>query len=110
MSAELNLKALPTEAYAVARVAHTVAKSLIALRPALSLCSTLVSLLLPLVRRCHPLWRFTARWYVAGFDRLAAWHALQACRSAIEGGIDTRKSENRAFFGPYASVSVGLGD
>jgi len=82
MSAELNLKALPTEAYAVARVAHTVAKSLIALRPALSLCSTLVSLLLPLVRRCHPLWRFTARWYVAGFDRLAAWHALQACRSA----------------------------
>jgi iron complex outermembrane receptor protein len=29
---------------------------------------------------------------------------------AIDGGIDTRKSEDRAFFGPYASISVGLGD
>ena len=29
---------------------------------------------------------------------------------AIDGGIDTRKSENRGFFGPYASISVGLGD
>jgi iron complex outermembrane recepter protein len=29
---------------------------------------------------------------------------------AIDGGIDTRKSENRGFFGPFASVSVGLGD
>jgi hypothetical protein len=28
---------------------------------------------------------------------------------AIDGGIDTRKSENRGFFGPFASVSVGLG-
>jgi hypothetical protein len=29
---------------------------------------------------------------------------------AIDGGIDTRKNENRAFNGPYASVSIGLGD
>ena len=29
---------------------------------------------------------------------------------AIDGGIDARKSENRGFFGPYASISVGLGD
>jgi len=29
---------------------------------------------------------------------------------AMDGGIDTRKSENRAFYGPYASVSVGIGD
>jgi iron complex outermembrane recepter protein len=30
--------------------------------------------------------------------------------NAIDGGIDARKSENRAFYGPYASVSIGLGD
>ena len=29
---------------------------------------------------------------------------------AMDGGIDTRKSENRAFYGPYASISIGLGD
>ena len=29
---------------------------------------------------------------------------------AIDGGIDTRKSENRSFFGPYATISIGLGD
>ncbi len=29
---------------------------------------------------------------------------------AIDGGIDVRKSENRAFYGPYASISIGLGD
>ncbi len=29
---------------------------------------------------------------------------------AIDGGIDARKNENRAFFGPYASISIGLGD
>ncbi|HEV2561797.1 MAG TPA: hypothetical protein VGT78_06615 [Rhizomicrobium sp.] len=27
---------------------------------------------------------------------------------AIDGGIDARKSENRGFFGPFASISVGL--
>ena len=30
--------------------------------------------------------------------------------NAIDGGIDTRKNENRAFYGPYASISIGLGD
>jgi iron complex outermembrane recepter protein len=30
--------------------------------------------------------------------------------NAIDGGIDTRKSENRGFFGPYASISIGLGN
>jgi len=29
---------------------------------------------------------------------------------AIDGGIDARKSTTRGFFGPFASVSVGLGD
>ncbi|HEV2560764.1 MAG TPA: hypothetical protein VGT78_01360 [Rhizomicrobium sp.] len=29
---------------------------------------------------------------------------------AMDGGIDTRKSENRGFFGPFASISIGLGD
>jgi hypothetical protein len=29
---------------------------------------------------------------------------------AMDGGIDTRKSENLGFHGPYASISVGLGD
>ena len=28
---------------------------------------------------------------------------------AMDGGIDTAKSENRGFYGPFASVSVGLG-
>lgn len=30
--------------------------------------------------------------------------------NAIDGGIDIHKSDNRSFFGPYASISVGLGD
>ena len=30
--------------------------------------------------------------------------------NAIDGGIDARKNENRGFNGPYASISVGLGD
>jgi len=29
---------------------------------------------------------------------------------AIDGGIATRKSENRWFFGPFASISIGIGD
>ncbi|HEV2560555.1 MAG TPA: hypothetical protein VGT78_00305 [Rhizomicrobium sp.] len=29
---------------------------------------------------------------------------------AMDGGIDTRKTENRGFFGPFASISFGLGD
>jgi len=30
--------------------------------------------------------------------------------NAIDGGIDARKEENRSFYGPYASISIGLGD
>ena len=30
--------------------------------------------------------------------------------NAIDGGLDMRKEENRGFFGPYASISIGLGD
>lgn len=30
--------------------------------------------------------------------------------SAIDGGIDTAKNENRGFYGPFASISVGIGD
>lgn len=30
--------------------------------------------------------------------------------NAMDGGIDKRKDENRAFFGPYASISIGIGD
>jgi hypothetical protein len=28
---------------------------------------------------------------------------------AMDGGIDTRRSENVGFFGPYANISIGLG-
>ena len=28
---------------------------------------------------------------------------------AMDGGIDTQKSENRGFFGPYAKISIGVG-
>jgi hypothetical protein len=28
---------------------------------------------------------------------------------AMDGGIDTSKSENRGFFGPFAAISIGLG-
>ena len=28
---------------------------------------------------------------------------------AMDGGIETRKSENVGFYGPFASVSVGIG-
>jgi len=30
--------------------------------------------------------------------------------NAVDGGIEARKSENRGFFGPFASISIGLGD
>lgn len=30
--------------------------------------------------------------------------------NSIDGGINVRKSEDRAFFGPYASISIGIGD
>lgn len=30
--------------------------------------------------------------------------------NAIDGGIDARKEETRGFYGPFASISIGLGD
>jgi len=30
--------------------------------------------------------------------------------NAIDGGIDTAKKEDRGFYGPFASISIGLGD
>jgi len=29
---------------------------------------------------------------------------------AMDGGMDTRKEQNRSFYGPFATVSIGLGD
>ena len=29
---------------------------------------------------------------------------------AIDGGVDARKTENLAFYGPFASISIGIGD
>jgi hypothetical protein len=29
--------------------------------------------------------------------------------NAIDGGIEAHRGENRGFFGPYASVRIGLG-
>jgi polyisoprenoid-binding protein YceI len=29
--------------------------------------------------------------------------------NAIDGGIDVRKEENRGFFGPFATIAIGLG-
>jgi hypothetical protein len=44
------------------------------------------------------------------------WHAIVSFGyradgffGAIDGGIDTYKSYNRGFFGPYANISIGLG-
>lgn len=47
------------------------------------------------------------RWPTA---RVSLGYRADVFLNAIDGGIDTRKSENRAFFGPYASISIGLGD
>ena len=30
--------------------------------------------------------------------------------SAVDAGIDTAKKEDRGFYGPFASISVGIGD
>jgi len=30
--------------------------------------------------------------------------------NAIDGGLDTRKEEDRSFYGPFASISIGIGD
>ena len=56
---------------------------------------------------------------LGGFAALS-WHLPDAKLSigyradfffnAMDGGVAARKSETRGFFGPYASISIGLGD
>jgi hypothetical protein len=41
--------------------------------------------------------------------RLSIGYRADFFFGAMDGGIDTRKSENVSFYGPFASVSVGLG-
>jgi hypothetical protein len=41
--------------------------------------------------------------------KVSAGYRADLFFGAIDGGIDTRKSENVGFYGPFASVSVGLG-
>jgi iron complex outermembrane recepter protein len=48
-------------------------------------------------------------WHVQDFKVSLGYH-VDFFVGAIDGGIDTRKSETLAFKGPYASISVGLGD
>lgn len=46
------------------------------------------------------------RWPVA---RISFGYRADMFFNVIDGGIDTSKSENRGFFGPYASISIGIG-
>jgi iron complex outermembrane receptor protein len=41
--------------------------------------------------------------------KMSAGYRADLFFGAMDGGIDTAKSENRGFYGPFASVSVGLG-
>jgi len=41
--------------------------------------------------------------------KISAGYRADLFFNAMDGGIDTRKSENVGFYGPFASVSVGLG-
>ena len=41
--------------------------------------------------------------------KVSAGYRADLFFNAMDGGIDTRKSENIGFYGPFASVSVGLG-
>jgi|SRR6185437_6821202 len=41
--------------------------------------------------------------------KISAGYRADLFFHAMDGGIDTRKSENVGFYGPFASVSIGLG-
>jgi len=41
--------------------------------------------------------------------KLSLGYRADVFLGAMDGGIDTRKSENRIFYGPFATISVGLG-
>lgn len=47
---------------------------------------------------------------MGGAAKLSIGYRADFFFNAIDGGIDARKSENRGFYGPYASISIGLGD
>lgn len=46
------------------------------------------------------------RWPAA---RVSLGYRADMFFNVIDGGIDTSKSENRGFFGPYASINIGIG-
>jgi len=48
--------------------------------------------------------------YIYANAKLSFGYKADFFFGAMDGGIDTRKSENRGFYGPYASISIGLGD
>ena len=41
--------------------------------------------------------------------KVSAGYRADLFFGAMDGGIDARKNENRGFYGPFASVSIGLG-
>jgi iron complex outermembrane recepter protein len=41
--------------------------------------------------------------------KVSAGYRADIFFGAMDGGIDTRKSENRGFYGPFMSVSIGMG-
>jgi iron complex outermembrane receptor protein len=49
-----------------------------------------------------------ASWRVQNF-KVSLGYRADLFFGAMDGGIDTRKSENVGFYGPFASVSVGIG-
>ena len=48
-------------------------------------------------------------WQVQNF-KMSLGYRADFFFGAIDGGLDARKEENRGFFGPFASISVGIGD
>jgi hypothetical protein len=48
-----------------------------------------------------------ASWRIENF-KVSAGYRADLFFHAMDGGIDTRKSENVGFYGPFATISVGL--
>ena len=46
---------------------------------------------------------------LSGRGKIALGYRADFFFGAIDGGIETRKSENVGFYGPFASVSIGIG-
>jgi len=47
---------------------------------------------------------------LGGEAKIAIGYKADFFFGAIDGGIDTAKKENRGFYGPFASISIGIGD